>query len=239
MALRMVLNEVLGSRSKVAILRVLTPLRAPLTGREIARRVGIAHYAGQRSLTALTQLGVLKAWPGGRDTLYELDRSRRLVTEALVPLFQYEAAGTARLEDRLKAIGEELAPRVVSVVLYGSVARGEDTAHSDVDVLFIIRHSKDKSRLHEAVVEEKTTLEHEFGVALSPLILSMAELKDRMRRGDRLPTTMAREGQTLFGRPMEDVLHGSTGHHETHRPARRRKVSARGPKSSPDSGGPK
>jgi predicted transcriptional regulator len=54
------LDGILGSQSKVALLRVLLDSQAPLSGREAARLGGLAHSGALRALRELVELGVVR-----------------------------------------------------------------------------------------------------------------------------------------------------------------------------------
>lgn len=59
MWLRNPLDDVLSSRAKVSILRVLCHVNAPLNGRGIARRAGIWSGPGSMALGELTAAGII------------------------------------------------------------------------------------------------------------------------------------------------------------------------------------
>ena len=97
-----------------------------------------------------------------------------------------------RFAVRLKA---ELGPSLSRVVLYGSVARGEDSAGSDIDLLVEVRR---RSRLVEDSVSDAVT---EFaakeGELVVPILLTTAETRKRLP-----PSFLARvrtEGKVLVG----------------------------------------
>jgi len=63
---------------------------------------------------------------------------------------------------------------VRQILLYGSKARGDDDAESDIDLLVLMDHPMDLSERGE-VIGALYPLQREHGVMLSPLILSEEE----------------------------------------------------------------
>jgi len=85
---------------------------------------------------------------------------------------------------RLSQIADRLRERLgaTRVIVYGSVARGEATIHSDID-LFVIAPSSDKTiqRLHDA---RAAIRDLSFRIPISPLVLTPEELAARQKQGD-------------------------------------------------------
>ena len=66
-----------------------------------------------------------------------------------------------------------LADNLLSIHLFGSRARGEGTAESDLDVLLVLR-KKDRA-LCRQIIAEALEIDLAYGVNLSPTILSEIE----------------------------------------------------------------
>lgn len=93
----------------------------------------------------------------------------------------------ARELERL--LGENLR----SVVLFGSVARGEDEDSSDVDLLVIVDDEEEVPDLSEAI--GSWMVEH--GDVLQVHIVSYEEYEHLRSRGTAFVNTIAREGEAL------------------------------------------
>jgi predicted nucleotidyltransferase len=87
----------------------------------------------------------------------------------------------------------QLGPQVRRIVLFGSVARGDDGAHSDIDVLVEVgrRTPALERRVFDAVARVVTD-ENELIV---PLVLSSAERRRHVP--NYLAARIRREGKTL------------------------------------------
>lgn len=114
-----------------AVLAVLLRTGEPLTGRQVHGLLRDEHslWAVQEGLRAWARLGVLHTVTVGRAVLHSVNEVH-VAVPALRSLLDPVAALTA-------ALGEHLDPQVQAVILYGSVARGEATAESDVDLAVI------------------------------------------------------------------------------------------------------
>ena len=95
-----------------------------------------------------------------------------------------------RIANRLR--GDMNAERIV---LYGSVARGDATIDSDIDLL-VVADTKDKGYLRmaraRAVIRDLSS-----GLPVSPLVLTPIELRDARTRGDSFIQEIEQTGYEL------------------------------------------
>lgn len=203
MQLSRALDHVLGSRSKISALRVLFS-GDELSGREIARRAALSPRAASLALADLVRAGVLRRRPVGSVHQFAVNRKRHLVRAALERLFQEER----RLPDTMgRRIARALRRhRCLSVAIFGSFARGQAGLQSDLDVLVVLRDSRDAPRVKDALRKEEPEFHDLFGLTLSPYIIGAAEFADRLKRGDRLIKSMVREARVMSGTPLSEVL---------------------------------
>jgi predicted nucleotidyltransferase len=89
-----------------------------------------------------------------------------------------DAAVLRRIARRLKT---RLGAR--RVLVFGSVARGAATADSDIDLLVIGPTDERKAHLRMARVHEAIR-DLSYGLPISPLVLTPAEVANRLRLGD-------------------------------------------------------
>lgn len=73
---------------------------------------------------------------------------------------------------------KQVAPNA-KVILYGSAARGEDTAQSDIDLLILV--DKDTLTHHDrtAVAYPLYDIEFDTGIIISPMVLSRKDWETR------------------------------------------------------------
>jgi predicted nucleotidyltransferase len=189
------LDEILSSRAKVRLLRVLASSRVPLNGREIARRAGVGAGTGSRLLRELAASGAVTELDQGSAHTYSLQLEVPFVA-TLRRLFEEEEA-------RRRAVIRELAaevPGLLAVLLFGSQARGEAQPGSDTDLLLVFRTAPpSEARLDEVCLGIATR----HGLSLSWHVADLRTLEEWDRTGNDLWTSILREGVALLGRPPE------------------------------------
>lgn len=106
----------------------------------------------------------------------------------------------AAVRDALNAyvgrVAQLFPDQVLSVTLYGSQARGDAKARSDIDLLVVIRH--DSPALRQALADLAWEVQFEHGVVISDIIRTVEQF-NRMR-ANRFPfyQNIEREGVLLW-----------------------------------------
>lgn len=113
-----------------AVLAALLRTGAPLTGRRVHALVGDRHSLGavQQALRDLEQIGVITTETIGRAGIHRINDRH----EAVAPLRLL-----ASPLDMLTRVVTETASGVEAVILFGSAARGEARADSDIDLAVV------------------------------------------------------------------------------------------------------
>lgn len=116
----------------VDVLVVLAGSTKPRSGRELARRAGRSNTGVQHVLDRLVEHGLVIREEAGRTFLYELNRDH-----LMAPTVEQMAGARTELIRRLReAIGAWEVPPV-HASLFGSAARGDGDASSDIDLLVV------------------------------------------------------------------------------------------------------
>ncbi len=194
------LNDILSSRSKVAILRVIAETPVPLNGREIARRAGLVAGHTHRVLADLVAAGLLLSRDQGRATTYEFANPESAITSRLRELFVAEMGRRREVVAGLTAAGTG----ALSVILFGSEARGDAKAGSDTDLLVVVE--KKTADLEDQVSDVCMRLASEHQLALSWLVTDLDELREWQTENSDFLRNVRAEGIRLAGRPLERLL---------------------------------
>ena len=114
-----------------AVLAALLRTDVPLTGRQVHALVSdrCSLWTVQEALKALTQLGLINTQTIGRASMHTVNEEHVAVAPLRILLDPIAA-----LTDTVReAVGDD----VITVILFGSIARGEGSIHSDIDLAVI------------------------------------------------------------------------------------------------------
>jgi len=196
----------LGSRSKIAVLRVLRGVSIPLNASQIAARTGLTRPAVASVLRTLADMGIVRSSSAGRANVHLLEHDSILVTQLLDPLFAAEERlPDAVLEDLRRVFGE----LSESVVLFGSFARGDQEPESDIDVVLVARDPSAKEVVERTADEYGLEFRTRFGATLSPIVYDSGEAAALRESAPGLYESLHRDSITVSGsRPSEWANHG-------------------------------
>lgn len=138
--------------------------------REIAEREQTGRGALQRELDRLTQSGLVTVTPRGRQKLYRANPDS--------PIFSELRRIVQKTIGVVEVVRTALLPhsdQISSAFIYGSVAKGTDTAASDVD-LMVISDQLSYSELYEILSEA----EQRVGRKINPTLYSSSEFRAKL-----------------------------------------------------------
>lgn len=203
MIVRRAFDEVFRSWSHVAVLRALLDTTSGHTGNEVARISGMHPRSALKALTSLEALGIVRRQRGGRDHLFTLNRDHVLVRDAILALYESEK----QFPDVLfAALAATLKETVVSAIVFGSVAKHEETPQSDLDLCCIVKTESQKNNVREIVNSKALMLFQKFGVRLAPLFLTVDELRQKSRTP--LVVDIVVHGKRIVGKNPKALLNG-------------------------------
>lgn len=169
-----------------AVMGVLLRTDTPLTGRQVHRLLSDDYslWAIQEALKTLAKIGVITTEQVGRAGVHTINESHA----AVAPL-RAMADPMATLQETIRPI----ATPEGSVILFGSIARGESTRDSDIDLAVIAPPDWDKRiDLQDAV---RTRLGNETEV----LVFTPEEFKHLRAAGEPVVQEILRDGIALTG----------------------------------------
>ncbi len=137
--------------------------------RELARLTGAAPGSLHRELRALAEMGLLIRQETGRQVYYRANQQCP-VYEELTGLLRKTAGLVDVLRDALALLGG----RVEKAFVYGSMASGNEHAHSDVDLMLI--GDLEFTDAVMALASAQATLRRE----INPTVLSRAEFERKL-----------------------------------------------------------
>jgi predicted nucleotidyltransferase len=141
---------------------------------ELRRLTGLGSASLQRELNKLAEAGLVRSQRVGN--------LRRFQANAESPVYG-ELVGLTRktlgVEQMLREALVPLAPKLEAAFIYGSVAKGTDSAKSDIDVMLVGRNL-----LLSKVLELLVPLEAQLGRKINPTCLTPSEFKRRRAERD-------------------------------------------------------
>jgi predicted nucleotidyltransferase len=194
------LELLFGTKARIGLLRRLAQETVPLTARQLADLTGLTHRSVVAALQPLVDSRIVKLRKIGGAYQYLLEKEHVLVQEVLLPVLEGEVAASRALEQSLV---EMLAERAVSIILFGSMARGDEAAGSDVDCLVVVRSAPDCASVTEMVESRRADFFRRFGRSLSIHCLTKRELAESP---PAFVLSALGESRTLFGRELSHLV---------------------------------
>ena len=187
------------------VIAVLGRTTTALTGRTIASlvRPEASQSGVQRVLDDLVRHGLVRSEPAGSAKLYTMNR-RHLAYPAIDQLVHLREALLTHMQEE----ADSWEVPAGAIWLFGSTARGEADAGSDIDV-FVLRRDEigDSDRQWQDQLDALTeSVSGWTGNRCEILELSQAELKAAKRRGDRIVSELARDAVPVSGASPRQII---------------------------------
>jgi len=194
--LRYPLTEILGSRASLLVMRALLRHGGEMSVATLMGHTGLSKRGVHHPLATLQAMRVVKSLGTGRTLLYKA-RADHPLFAALSKLFKAEET---RFRAILDGIGDlaDADDAILAVWLYGSVARSDDKADSDLDLTLAVR--KGRAAKSEAAFREGiTAFEAKFAFDASVIALDIADIRRLSEEADPWWTSLVRDALAIRG----------------------------------------
>ena len=148
-----------------------------LAAPDLVRRTGLAKASVARGLATLERSNVVRAVGTSRSVLYNL-RPEHPLCPALVAIFEAEDERFQAILACAKDAAKSAGPGLLALWLFGSVARGDDREHSDLDLALVFddaEHRRDEPgslpRLTDAFRDQVAAMGEKAG--FSPAVVAL------------------------------------------------------------------
>lgn len=190
------LEMLLGSKVKVKVLRTLWRHREKeFTIRELGNFLKISHMGIRKVLADFERVNATKIRTVGRSHTIKLNKES-YAAAIIEKIFKLEEETKGEL---LKMLEKRLCmPEVKSAALFGSVAHGEESPLSDIDIFIL---TNERERVEKAVSQLQREVALKFGNALAPYYLS----EDEFTKKKDTPAVrqILRSNVLICGKPLE------------------------------------
>ena len=154
--------------------------------RQIARLVERSVGAVQREVRQLSDAGLITRNVRGNHVLYQVNAKNPVFNELKSLILK-----TAGARDVIREGLSPLRDRILSAFIYGSVARQDENANSDVDLMVI------GSAGFGEIVASLQRAQKMLGREVNPTVYTKAEFQEKLRRGNHFLTRVLEE-EKLF-----------------------------------------
>lgn len=187
MAIEKGLDDILDTKSKVKIIRLFVSRTEDFmaSGREIAKLIGLTPPAAHAALKELYNQDILKREIIGMQHIYKINPLNRIVKDILQPAFQKELSTKGDISNYLqkKVKDYKIQPLITSLMLYGSIARGETHGESDCDIAVVVKDAPSKKKVEGLFINKiSTEFSEYFGVHLHPYVKTYNEFMRRLKK---------------------------------------------------------
>ena len=151
--------------------------------REITRRAGTGIGATQRELRQLSEAGLIQDVRRGRQVYYQANRKNPIFVE-LKSILAKTSGIRDILQEALTSLGKD---RIKLAFVYGSIARGEEKASSDVDLMVVGEIS------FSDVVSTLAKIETKLGWEVNPTVYGPREFREKLAAKNHFLSAVAKE----------------------------------------------
>ena len=178
-------------------LDALLSTSVPLTGREVARRADLSPTTTNLALADLETAGLVRRRVDGRAYRWQLRDGNVLVS-------QIRQLARVKDKDAAQVVVNALGAEPVSITLFGSTARGESDAGSDVDLLLVAADREQSLLFRRRAYQVSTSLRSVLGRPVHVIVMD----KDKLvrQRDSEFVAGVLRDGRALRGVAIQELV---------------------------------
>lgn len=214
--MKMFLEEILGSKAKIKLLRAMCEKNTAYTREELEEETGLSTGAVHSALRDLTNNDIVSELKGkGKKRFYKIRKKNgNPIVKILTDLFDQERFSEReesipvhywnRLADVVKSLKSMLGDELSQVILFGSLARGAATPQSDVDLLIVLKENEGENARRKI----RSRLGKKWNTEFSLIVRSTDQMKNMRKEGTPLYEEIQRDGIVIYRRKNSQELMG-------------------------------
>lgn len=173
------LLDILGSKTKVKIVKFLLAHEASMSEREIASILKISHMSVNRAMQELATTNFTNFISVGKAHLWKVNR-KSYAFKCLSELMGGMSCIKEPLDDLKTTILKNLSKAAVEkIVLFGSLADSSEKTNSDIDIFILVKNAQNKEKLNSFIEKLSNLCLEMYGNRLAPYILTETELRQK------------------------------------------------------------
>ncbi len=172
------LEDILGSKIKIRILRLFYRTKGSYTGRDIAKLIASSPEAARKALNDLTRHGLLRRDYVGTSHNYYLNEDHMLVGKVVNTAFFAEQNAIREIARIFK---EQLGEEFKEAVIFGSVAKKKERPDSDIDILIVVSDGIETDAIEGQVNKASNLATAASGNPVMPIVIQSGEYEKKKK----------------------------------------------------------
>lgn len=175
------LEQIIGSKAKIKILKYLFGHAASMSENELAKVIKISPMTVNRLMKELRELNLVSAVRVGNANVWSVNKES--YAYIVLSKIMGEISGVPSPLEHLKETLSGNIPKglVKKVILYGSVAQGKSNVNSDIDLFILVKSQKEAQDLSRHIDKLTNFCLSLYGNRLAPYILTEAQLQEKKK----------------------------------------------------------
>lgn len=205
------LDALLGTRSKVGVLRVLAASPVPLGYREVSRRAEMAFRSIELALRELVRIGILTEIEGSRERLVQFSATHRLAG-AIQALLRAEADFLPAWRSELRALaGQGVRDGLEAVAVIGAASRDTETVGEPLELLILGTTPAATTRWVRQFERAAGSLAERFGITLKLTAYDLPSARKLWRTRTAAAEQTILDAELLAGGSLLALLNADAG----------------------------
>jgi len=162
--------------------------------RQIEKLTGISQGALQRELKSMAEMGLLNVERKGHQAFYSVNRSNPIYSELRGIVYK-----TFGISDVLIAALKPLKKKIAVAFIYGSIAKGEETAKSGIDLMVIGKVS------FGDIATSLSKAQDSLGREINPTVYPLEEYREKIREQHHFLTAVIKAPKLMLIGTEDDI----------------------------------
>lgn len=198
------IENLFGSRGRIKVLKKLSKHKGwwfSIT--ELSKDIGINKGTLLRVLNRLEKENLIIVSRKGRTKIFKLNEQNIFVSDMIVPIFKMEDEIFSGFKKDIKDAFPE--KQIISMILYGSYAKGSERLDSDIDVMVIVENRGSEKKCKD--IAEKLSSEFLNKMLMLTIdIIAKGEFKKLYLQKEPSIKNIAETGIVLKGKSIEELI---------------------------------